>query len=190
MGLREHKLKREKQLESLEFKQKFLNKYGHKTMLVIYNILGYFVNQKKKGKKCFLTKQQIRENLLDQVSFPTIKKAKKILEHFLGIKTVKVNEKSARVCKYEWVIGDEFLEENPNLELGEFWNILERKVKKNRKEKIYFKFFKFRNFARWIVNMGRFWDKKEKMRYRKEYPSWFDDGIENFIWLKNKKLNL
>lgn len=191
MELKDYKIKREKQNESIEFKQKYLNLYGHKTMLVVYNVLGYFVHQKKQGKKCFLTKSQIRDNLFGKVSFPTIKKAKKVLEHYFGIKTVKIDKKSARNCKYEWVMESD--DENPDLELYVFWNILQEKVQREKKEQKRFRFFKFRNFGRWINNLSKFWDRKEKLRWKVKMPSWFyheDDEEENNLWLKNKKLNL
>ena len=94
-------MKMNKSVDGLKFKMKYIDEYGHKTMLVIFHVLGYYNNQSRKRKPCFLTKNQIKDSLFGKVSFTTIKKAKKVLNHYFNLKTIKRDSPSLRECKYE-----------------------------------------------------------------------------------------
>lgn len=177
-----------------KFRMNFINEYGHKTMLIIFYVLGYFKSQKKNNKPCYLTKRQIQDSMLGKVSFTTIKKAKKVLEHFFNIKTIKRDCKSLRDCKYEWVLIEK--ENNADIDINQLWSDLKEKIENNNKSSNPFKLFKFRVLNKWLTNMSNYWNLVWKSSIKNKLPKeWFEPDYsekdqEKPIWIMNSRLNL
>lgn len=182
-----------KDIDGLKFKMNYINEYGHKTMLIIFYVLGYFKSQNRKGKPCFLTKRQIQDWMLGKVSFTTIKKAKKVLEKFFNIKTIKRNCKSLRECKYEWVLTEK--ENTIDIDINQLWADLKEKIEMNSKSSNPFKFFKFRVLNKWFNNLSHYWTMIWKKNIKNKLPKeWFEPDYseedEELIWKMDSRFNL
>lgn len=168
-----------------EFKLKMLEKYGTKIGLTLFVIVGYVFNQIKNGKKAFFTKKQIQKFLMEKVSINTIRKAKKILKIYFGIYQNKIERKSSRECKYEWIIERDYFEKNPKLELKEFWVdfgtlVFDPKFRIDKKSCP--KLLKFRLKKYWFQNLSSFFNKnkKQKIEFSKTFELYSEKNeLEN-----------
>lgn len=164
-----------------DFKLKMIETYGLKFATTIFVIIGYIFDQVKKAKKVFLTKNQIRKFLFEKVSFSTIKKAKKILKDYFGIYQKKIERKSIRECKYEWVIEKEYLDKNPELKSSDFWADFNRLVFDNKfriDKNCCPKLLKFRIKKFWFQNLSAFFNKnkKKKIELSETYENYADNN--------------